>query len=247
MLFRSSFSPLLITLLIALPAAAVVTYINMPEPFDNLWSSLTNHQESNPDQNISSAPTGQNTPQALSQLPFQPSTSTFNSNNRAVGDWQQPSEPEWVIQQRAEMEKRRAEYEKEFQNRNSGNNFQASNQPPEPPQWVKDRQAEIEKQVAQHQEQWKNQQANWARSNRAPEPPAYMRHPQVNMNQPYPANMANQAPPQTQSAPNPGYGYQQRVQNYNRNNYQPNPYFYNRPNYGYGPYNAPYGWNGYPR
>jgi hypothetical protein len=230
------FSPLLITVLVAVPAAAAVAYYTMPEQFNNLLSSIN---ISSPASAPITQPEFLNKPYVQPQVQEHPATGNAQANT-----WGQAQEPEWVTQQRAEMEKRRVEFQKQYASRNTSNTQPM--QPPEPPQWVKDRQAEIEQQMAQYQQRgshYPDNQTNY----RAAQAPAYMQHPSMN---PYNANP--QFNPQTMqqqqpvNAPNP-QGQQSQRPYYGPQNYPVNPYYYyNQPNYGPNPYNRPYGWNANP-
>ena len=249
------FSPLLITMLLAIPAAAIITYMVMPEKFSNIlaFNSNTTSTSDSPDLLSSNISTEQ------PQQPVYPVTDNWSRPSQA--NWNQRQEPEWVKQKRAEMEKRRADYQR--QNPDAFPTNWNSSEPPEPPQWVKDQQAKMEQEMARYQQEWSNRSNNMPYNNRAIEPPAYMRHPAMNSYQPQNTTM-EATQPQMQQNPNPGTMYPQmqgqQMPNpvnggypqgqmqppYNTyNNYRPYPYF-NAPNYGYGPYNAPYGWYGHP-
>ncbi|MDH5472957.1 MAG: hypothetical protein OEY87_10275 [Gammaproteobacteria bacterium] len=247
------FSPLLITLLVAIPIAGIIAYINMPESFNRLFSSSNNSSSSAPN----------------------PYTHPEMTNYAATNQWNR-QQPEWVTQQRDDMEKRRAEFLKQ----NAGNYPQnpGAMEPPEPPQWVKDRQAEMpqwskdgkmeapqwvkdrqaempqwvrDRQAEMEREMAKYQQPNTYPNNRGynwtPEPPAYMQHPGPNSyqqpNQPMIDNQAQAYQNPVNAYPPQGQGQNQYNNSYN---YPVNPY-YNAPYY-YGPgpnYYGPYGWNGY--
>ncbi|MCW8911252.1 MAG: hypothetical protein OQK76_11610 [Gammaproteobacteria bacterium] len=225
------YSPLLITVLIAVPVVGVIAYMNMPEKFNSLLSSVTSSFSTSSESSASDT----------SYAPQMSAESLQDANTLA---WNQPQyqQPEWVKQQRAEMEKRRQEFEQQNADRYGAR--QVPSQPPEPPQWVKDRQKQMEQERARYQQEWSSRQqqppANWS-YNGAPESPAYMQHPQMNSYQPNGA-----AQPQMPQYQNPvNANAQAQRQYYNARPYPANPYYYNRPAYGYAP-NVPYGWNGYP-
>lgn len=246
------FSPMLITILIAIPLVCLIIYLNMPDKINNFVSSFGNSSSESVDQTYAN---NQNQPA------FNPNYPSGNNNN-------QFQQSEWAAKQRAEMDKRRAEMDKhraemdkrraemdkrraEYQKRNV-ENYQANwanNAPPEPPQWVKDRQAEIEKEMAKQQQEW-SRQPNWA-YNRGLNQPGFMRHPRMNGYQQNNNGNVNGSDMQAQPRQNlsqnqnPANAYPpNQRQRYNTYNYPAQPYFYNRPYYGPRHYNAPYGWGG---
>ena len=230
------FSPMLITLLIAVPVVGFIAYANMPGPFNNLASSVSSVFSSAPEQS------NPNNGYAQPQLPVQTAEDPRRRADTLAMNQSRYQQPEWVSQRRADMEKRRLEFEKQNADRYAAN--QTAMQPPEPPQWVKDRQAQMEQQRARYQQQrnMPQQPANW-RYNDAPQAPAYMQHPGMNPNQAN-NNAAQLQAPQNQNPANVNPQYQRQY--YNARPYPVNPNYYNGQGYGYGPRNVPYGWNGYP-
>ncbi len=196
---------LLMALIVVIPTVAIVAYVAIPNQLDNAPSSTVNRSNDNYVQTL---------------VPVHSAVANQNQ------------EPEWVVQQRAEMEKRRAEFDERNAKRLAENEARS-----EQPQWVKDHQAFMQKEREKHEQEWAKRTAEQAQ-NRAPNFPGYMNNPQMNANQmpiqqnPYPANAYQQNPGQYYN------GYAQPVNPYNYNNAP-----YNGP----APYNAPYGWNGYPR
>ena len=228
-------SPLLITLLIAVPVVGFIAYSNMPGPFNKLAASVTSVFSSTAEQSNSDNSYSQ------PQLPVQSAEDPWRRVDTLAMNQSRYQQPEWVSQRRADMEKRRLAFEKQNADRYAANQ-PASQQPPEPPQWVKDRQAQMEQQRARYQQQrsMPQQPANW-RYNNAPQAPAYMQHPGMNPNQ---ANNNTAQPQANQNPANVNPQYQRQY--YNARPYPVNPNYYNGQGYGYGPRNAPYGWNGYP-
>lgn len=219
---------MMLALIVAIPAGAIVAYITMPGQL-NEFLSLPNELENKESNNF----------QAHQQIPAYPSARSLNRV--------QESESEWLTQRRAEIAKRRSEFEKY-----NTNHYAANRNPSEPPQWVKDRLAQMEQRRAEFEKQntdnyvasgnlaeppqWvKDQQAlmqknrekyqqQWANMsyNRAVNQPSYMANPRMNAHQPQP----NQAPVTA---------YAQPV----------NPYYYNNAPYS-GPHRMSYGQYGYP-
>ena len=257
------FSPLLLTILIALPVAGVIAYTSMPDEFNNFISSL---------KGTSADTDTQTADRALQTQPQFPGQSLAYSGNYNQGGYNQPAtwnpaqEPDWVKQQREEMEKRRAEFQKQnsdvekrraeyqkqyedMEKRRAEYQQQLTNQyadnwmppqAPEPPPWVKQRQEEIEKEIAASQD-WVNSPANRANQG-APQFPGYMQHPM--MGGQYQADQQTASNQQPSGYQNPNQ-YNQRP-HYNTYNQPVAPYYYyQQPYYGYGPYYPPYGWNGY--
>ena len=235
-------SPMLITLLLAIPAAGLILYYYMPQQINHFISSFTS-PSSIIEKQVStegSAQVNVNDFQDARQLTIQPVAA--KPDPVEVNRWNGMQQPDWVKQQQNQMEKRRAEFAK----RNAA--YHAANNRPvpaavEPPQWVKDRRAEMEKQraayqqqmekyqqdmVRQQQEMAKQQQQQWSR-----QPVNWPYNGSQNQLQQMPSNVAN-AYPQNQRRFNNTY------------NHPPQPYYNNRaPYYGYGPRPAPYGWRGY--
>ena len=229
-------SPLLITLLIAVPVVGAIAYVNMPGPFNQLASSVSNVFSTAPDQPAPASGYDQSAMTASSAEDPWRRTDTLAMNQSRY------QEPEWVIQRRADMEKRRLEFEQQNADRYSAN--QSASQPPEPPQWVQDRQAQMEQERARYQQQRPMYQQPAGRSyNGAPPSPAYMQHPGSYPNQ-LNNNTAQLPVPQNQPPANVNPQYQRQY--YNGRPHQVNRPYYNGPSYGYGPNYAPYGWNAYP-
>jgi hypothetical protein len=243
----SRFSPLLITVLLAIPAAGVVLYLYMPDQVNQFAKSLY----SSP-----SVFDEQAKPKQLTEKAQEPVRQLASQNYQSeVNRWNRPPQPQWVNQQHADMEKRRLEFEK----KSTANNRRSTSSPVETPQWVKDRQADIAKyqqqiekyqqemakyqqEMATKQQQWAAEQASWI-NNRAQQQPGYMKHPQMNNYQQNfngPNKQMQQANP---NAVNPNQQNQRR--HYNTYNYPPRPYFNNGPFYGPGSGPVPYGWRGY--
>ena len=122
---------MMMALIVAIPTAAIVAYIVVPNELNNLISK----------ENSSYLATVAANPQ--SQNPV-----VLTTNNR-----NQSQQPAWVIEHRAEMEKHRLAIEKQ-----NADAFSAKGTIPEPPQWVKDQQAQMEKEKAKYQE-WAKQSA----------------------------------------------------------------------------------------
>ena len=262
------FSPLLITLLLAIPVAGYILYINMPDQF-NKWTSMLNFS-SDADNSVTDDMSAENEQSqfADNSAEMGDESSSVNdalsnssksqmmagkggevANNRS-GSLGQAQEPEWLVTQRNDMEKRRAEYNKkhpesewaakqradmekrrlEFQ-KISEAQYATRMKQPEPPQWVKDRQAAMEKQMAQYNKNWSN---NAMQNNR---PSAYRQQPVMNPYQQNNAAMNGRVPP----GYNPVNGYQQPPRQYYRSYYPPNPYYNNAPYNGYRPFNGPFG------
>ena len=216
-------SSMLLTILLALVVVVVFAYYYMPDKF-NQYLSFTSASES----------------EALTEDAAQSSSDTSGfvptapAANYASNNQMQQQQADWAAQQRADFDKRRAE----FQKRNAANYSQQWQPatPPEPPQWVKERQAEMEKQRAQYMKEMSEQQAKWAE--------AYKQNQMNQMNQmnPYQQNPANNQP-YNNNTQRPVMPYQQ-YPHYNPAN-QPPPQYYSRPPaYNYAPYYAPYGWQG---
>ena len=178
-------SPVLITVLLALPVAGVFAYALMTDEvndFFNLSSTGQDSVESNP---------------VVSDSGFAPQAeNSANTGNRFTGDahsrnqitpqsapqfqaQSQEKHDEWLAKRKADFEKRRAEFRKrnensyaEFTNRNLANqqaynqNGVSANTPPDVPQWVKDQQAEMEKQKAQYMQEAQRHQERMAQQNR---------------------------------------------------------------------------------
>lgn len=258
-------SPLLVTLLIAIPLAGFIIYLNMPDQF-NKWTSYLTGSSSSSSSASAATDSATGISSTDSQLAFQngqwdrPISSTSTGAGTGTGS-SQDQQAQWIENQRADMEKRRQAFEdsnpvpdwvkkqreesdlrrQEFE-KQQAENYAAnwSRQPvqPEPPQWVKDKQAEMEREMANYQKNWSNQ-ANPQAYNSAP---GFMRHPGMN---PYqqngPGNYSYQQQPRSQ----PQQQQQQRqIQNPANGYAQPQRQYYNSYNYPPNPYyNAPY--NGY--
>ena len=213
-------SRMLITILLAFTVLVVYAYFYMPDKF-NEYVYFNDSSESNNGQAVS------NDADNSGLIPATPAEN-YAMNNQA-------QQADWAAQQRANFEKRRAE----FQNRHAENyaqQRQAQQRQPmaqtEVPQWVKDRQADMEKQRAQYMKNMAEQQARWEES---------MKRNQMQMNSyQQPATNAQQPAMRYQQNQQPAMQYQQ----YNPAN-QPPPQYYNRPPvYNNAPYQAPYGWQG---
>lgn len=238
---------MMMVLIIAIPAGLIAAYVAMPDQLNELFSfaSSTDNQSSS-------------SFDARSQMPVHP----------AAGNRVHAQEPEWVAQRRAEMEKRRSEFEKQNADKSSSNmnqseqpqwykdrqaemekrrsefekqkadNFTANMNPSEPPQWVKDRQDKMEQERARYQEQRTKQLANMA-NNRMP---GYMNHPGMQAPQ-MAATVPNNQVPVWQNQNRANVYPQGPVPYYNgyAQRVNPNPY-YNAPYYPNGPYGAPYGY-----
>ncbi|MCK5001533.1 MAG: hypothetical protein KAJ92_06765 [Gammaproteobacteria bacterium] len=224
---------LIMAMIVAIPTAAIVAYIAIPQQLNNPIS-LSNDAGNK----------GSNNFYAHQQIPASPSAAGVNS----------AQETEWLEQRRAEMEKRRSEFEKyntdyAAANRSSSEPPQwvkdrqakmeqrraefekqsaVNRNPSEPPQWVKDQQALMQQEQEKYQQEWAKRSADMS-YNRAPNQPGYMANPGMN---PY---QSNQAPAYPQ---NPGSYYNGIAQ-------PVNPPYYNNAPYS-GPHNVPYGQYGYP-
>jgi len=206
-------TPWLMIIIVAIPAASIIAYINMPEKFDDTLSSVSN---------------------SLSV-----SGNEENSGGMAypAANQNRYHDPEWVTQRRIAMEKRRAEFNKKNAERFALNNNAANFNSVEPHQWVKDQQAKIKQEQARYQEQMTKQFAD-TRNNRMPE---YMSRQGMNVPQMRAVNQNNQA--QYWQSQNLANAYPQApVPNYNGYAQPINPYYYNGPYYQPGPNNASYGY-----
>lgn len=212
----SKLTPLMLTLLVAIPSAAIVSYINWPDQLDELVGSA--HDSRNTLDN-SGMPTD-----ASQQVAANPS----------MENWARPQPPEWVAQHRTEMERRRAEFEKQNAEKFSANDGSSNFAAPEPPQWIKEQQARMEQERARYQEQMAKQRS--AVNNMSPE---YMMQP--GMSRPQMGGMPASNQGAVWQNQNPAYVYPQIQQPYYNGYPQPvNPY--NNAPYYYGPYGAPYGY-----
>ncbi|MDH5710428.1 MAG: hypothetical protein OEZ15_02020 [Gammaproteobacteria bacterium] len=144
-------TPLMMTLLVAIPSVAIVAYINWPDQLDELVASV---QESGNGLNNSGVP---------------------SAANSSIESWARPQPPEWVAQHRTEMKKRRTEFEKQNTEQSSANDVSSNFTPPEPPLWIKEQHARMEQERARYQEQMAKQRA--AMNNMSPE---YMMQPGMN-------------------------------------------------------------------
>lgn len=181
-----------IALIVAIQVGMFVAYLVMPDQLSALFSlSTTDNKVANHNVNP--------------QMPANPYTGAWNRNH----------EPEWVTKQRAEMKKRRSDFD-------SKNANYVLNRSVQTPQWVKDQQAMMKKEQEKRQQEWAKRSTQPV-YDRVPRPPGYM-------NNRYSQNRAN-----TQNAV-PYY--------YNGNRRMGGPYGYNYgPNNGQ--YNVPYGQNLY--
>ena len=196
---------MLLALVVAVPAGMLVAYVAMPEQLNDMFSFFSDSTDDSSND------------YARTQMPVQPD----------AGNWNQNQVPEWVVQQRAEMEKRRSSFE-----RNNTDRFAENRSSFQPPQWVKDRQALIQKEQEKYQQEWAKRSAP-PLHNGAPSPSSYG----------YLNNQAMNVYPQN---PPPVNAYPQNQPRYYNGYAQANPYAYNNGAY-YGPQNMPYGQNAYPR
>ena len=161
------------------------------------------------------------------------------------GNLNRAHEPEWLAERRAEMEKRRSEFEKY-----NTDHYAANRNSSEPPQWVKDRQAKMEQRRAEFEKQNTD---NYSVNSNSSEPPQWVKDQQALMQQQQEkyqqewakrsANMPyNQAPNQPGYMVNPGMnGYQPNQVPVNAYAQPVNPYYYNNAPYS-APYHMPYGY-----
>ena len=220
-------SRMILTILLAFFVLTVYAYFYMPDEF-NQYLSFNDTSEPTSEQGLSSGVNNSDSvPAAL--------VTNYAMNN-------QTQQADWAAQQRADFEKRRAE----FQNRNNENysqQRQLQQRHPmaqtEPPQWVKDRQAEMEKQRAQYMKHMAEQQARWEESMKRNHMQMSPYQQQGNTGQPYNAQQPVMRYQQNQQ---PVMQYQQNQQ-YNPAN-QPPQYYSRPPAYNYPPNYAPYGWQG---
>ncbi|MCW8922320.1 MAG: hypothetical protein OQK69_01635 [Gammaproteobacteria bacterium] len=185
-------SSILMAMIVAVPAGMIVAYVAMPDQLNEMFST-TSAVES---QQL-------NVYQMPPQMPAQVASENFNRNQ----------EPEWVAQQRAEMEKRRAEFDK----KNAASRAAAE---AEMPQWVKDQQAFMKKEQERQQE-WAKRSAGQA-YNVQPNMPGYMNNAGVNAYQQNPGQYYN--------------GYPQPINPYNNYNVPYNAYGSYYPPYGWNGY-----------
>jgi hypothetical protein len=226
-------SPMLITVLLALPVAAVIAYVYMPEEL-NKYLSFDNSLETTASKDAANS---------TNRTDYIPATASMDSPVATrPGDYaihqhqpQYNQQPDWMERQRAEFEKRRSEYQQ--YNANRLNNQSPPATSVGSPQWVIDRQAEIEKQRVemekqreQYLKQVQEQQARWV-NNQASQQAQY--HSGINPYQQHAG--ANRQPAQ----PMP-YAQYQRYNPYRpAQGYPPAPIYY------YAPNNAAYGYPGY--
>lgn len=258
---KRRFLPLLITILLAIPAAALILYYFMPQQVNHFVSSFTS-KSSVMNERVS---TEGGTPPSVNNINKEPkltaqapaSRSAQLEANRMNGMQQ----PDWAKQQQQQMEKRRAEFDKRNADYYASNNRSVST-PAELPQWIKDRSAQMDKDRAAYQQQMEKyhqdmvkqqqemmkQQQQWSRQpvnhpyNGSNQQPGYMNQPQMNTYQPNNYGAQNQA---QQMPSNVANAYPQNQRRY-YNNQPPQAYYYNRaPYYGNGPQFAPNGFRGY--
>ena len=211
-------SPMLITIVLALSVVAAIVYVYMPDEFNRYLSS----DDSSNSSDVATSDTQNNGQQQFSDAP----------NSMVMNGTSQANHQDWAAAQRADFEKRRAE----FQQRNAVNyDTQWASKPPEPPQWVKDRQVEIEKQRAvmekqreQYIQEMVKQQNRWANNQGYNQPVqnAYQQNTAVN-------NRSHLQPQQFTP-----YGHNQAYNPYYR---QARPYYPQAPMYN----NRAYGYPGY--
>ena len=195
---------MLMATVVAIPSMMIAAYLLAPQQLISDFSSLSTSGDARSNVNYEQQ-----------QMPAHANAENWNRNQ----------EPEWVAVQRAEMEKRRSEFEKK-----NADLYAKNRVSPEPPQWVKDQQALMQKEQAKYQQEWEQRSAQMANNRNQPRP-GYMNNPAMNM---YPQNQV------------PAYGYAQNPAPYYNGYTQPvNPYQYNNGPYT-GPQQAPYLQNGYP-
>jgi hypothetical protein len=235
---KRKYSPLLITLLIAIPAAGAIVYMKMPDTFNKVLPSTTpassagDHVARETGNNHSNMPTNSaanywNEPQGRAEWLAK---QRADMEQRRLEFQRRNPEPEWVARQRAYMEQQ----ESEFQKRNSENMAANRRHPSPPPEWINNKQADMERSMAQHQ-------PNAWPQGRAPE---YMRHPGMGSYQANKADVNHQVAPQNNNPVNANM--QPQAQPYTGYNYPPNPYYNNAQQNKFVPYPQPYGGYGYP-
>lgn len=232
---KRSMSPMLLTVLLALPIALVIAYIVSPDVFNRYLSMPFSDEEEVTTTTRSAADTG--------SVAYVPQEATQGAlQNSPVTDWQAKRSAD-IEQRRAELAQRPAvnyppsSYSPQW----------AQNSPAEPPQWVKDRQAEMEQQRQQYMKEMSEHQARWTNSQMPQYYPqnnsAPQNMPQQGSNQayvnPYQQNTDVNRP---QSQPMQPQGYYQQ--------YNPYPYpaqqrYYAAPMQYYAPANRPYAYPGY--
>lgn len=159
------FSPFWIMILIAIPVSAYIIYSNMPDEVDDLYTSIgdkisdftSEDDDSITDSDIVTKTDSNNNEFDETALAYlnQPSQSDRINQQRAEmerrrDEYQKNNpEPEWMVKQRAEMEKQRQEYLK---------------QNPEP-EWMVKQRAAMEKQRQDYLKQ--NPEPEWAVNHRA--------------------------------------------------------------------------------
>lgn len=255
------FSPVIVVVILAFSTAGVLAYTFMSEEVNQLL--LLNEASEDIVSKNGLNKGGINSNNATEVKAFNnPNMGLQNNDYRASLDQyreqSQRNHNEWLASQRAEFDKRRAEFLKRnsaYQynqpeytqpgiNQQEINNQQvykqpqwATSAPPEPPQWVKDRQAEIEKQRAQYLQEIKLQQENRYNNRYNPnyggnQRPEYFNNPRMNTYQ-----SQQQRPVQTNQPQQPEANYQQGQRQYYRA-------YNNAPSYRSNPYYAPNGWQG---
>jgi len=234
------FSPMLITVLLAFAVIIAVTYYYMPDKF-NQYLSFSSASESEASTDADVVVSAQSSSENQGFVPTAPAAN-YASNNHL-------QQANWAAQQRADFDKRRAEFAKRSAD-NRPQQWQSAT-PSEPPQWIKDRQAEMEKQRAQYMKDMAEQQAKWEESYKRNQMRMNPYQQQAVNNQPYYGQrpvMPNQPPQQNNPVNQPPQQYNpanQPPQQYNPANQPPPQYYYRPPAYNYAPYYAPYGWQGY--
>lgn len=231
------FSPMLITILLALPLAAVIAYIYMPDELSQYFVS-ENNTETAGISDSANKPTNTDYIPTAGGLNTQPGSNTQNvpasvATTSATNSQPHASPSDWAAQQRADFERGRAEFLK--RNADGYAKQWPSAEAPEPPQWVKDRQQQMQQQYAamqkqreQYMKQMQEQQARWGNYQNPHQPTLSQDQQDLAVNrQPQQSMM-----PYTQGYPVNPYNQQPR-------NYQPAPAYY------YGPYARPYAYPGY--
>lgn len=226
-------SPMLITVLLALPVAAVIAYVYMPDEL-NKYLSFGNSLE---------ATASKDAAKSTNSTDYIPATAGMDSpvatqsGDYAIHQYQPQynQQPDWMERQRAEFEKRRSGYQQYHANRLNNQSPPATSVGS--PQWVIDRQAEIEKQRAEMQKQREQylkqvqeQQARWV-NNQASQQAQY--HSGISPYQQHAG--ANRQPAQ----PMPYAQYQRYNPYHPAQGYPPAPIYY------YAPNNGAYGYPGY--
>ena len=272
------FTPILVTVLLAFASAGILAYTFMSDEATKLLSLKKTPDTAVNKPALVAEAENTNSPDFQNSAGNQHIDSQ-NRDYRAVQEQYRnqshKNHEQWVARQRAEFDKRRAEFMKQNAqaqaqynqpgfnqsgsnqapaNLSKNNNPQVYKQPqwvtstsPELPQWVKDQQAEAEKQRAEYMKEIKKQQEEMYTNRYNGNYSGYRRPEYFN----HPRMNINQSQ-QNNSVPQahaqqPAVAYQQNQrQYYNPYNNTRQPVYNNAPSYRYGPYYAPYGWQGRP-